>query len=305
MLSNVQVVPGATSVARFGQVLVWFETGPEGGGVMLTQLLQTAQAVAGGSVPSRHMGARLAAVLNTGDATAVPALAAATPEEAGLRVVVHGWGSLAAGVGASGDGESGGDAPGGGAPEGVSVRNGWVDQVVPHRAAFFLGRNTVPASAPGSGSSPGLEDGLATGDGVTFSLAEASATGQQPVAWPPPPPDVLPQAPPPPGRLVLDDGSTAVLERSCVLGHAPNVSPQVQAGGAIGLAVQGPGVAAAHAEILVEPERVSVRDLGAAATYVLTPGSQSWTHLGTGQLVSLVTGTRIALGQRTMSYEQP
>ncbi len=331
MLSNVQVVPGATSVARFGDVLVWFETGPEGGGVMLTQLLQAAQAVGGGSVPSRQMGARLAAVLNTGDASAVPALAAATPEDAGLRVVVHGWGSLA-GSDPSGGGTSGGGASGGGVVDSVNVRNGWVDQIVPRRPAFFLGRNTVPM-APGSSLS--LEHGIVAGDGVTFSLAddsapapadepppstppapateqrgpehtdEASATGQPPVGWPPPAPSLRPQAPPPPGRLVLDDGSTAVLERSCVLGHAPNVSPEVQTGAAVALAVQGPGVAAAHAEIRVEPGRVSVRDLGGAPTYVLAPGSQSWTPLDPGQLVPLVTGTRIALGQRSISYEQP
>lgn len=427
VLTNVQVLPGATSVARFGDVVVWFEMGSQGGGVMLTQLLQAAQAVSTGSVPSRQMGARLAAVLNTGDATAVPALVAATPEDDGLRVVVHGWGAVVA--------------------DGVHVPSGWVDEVISDRRTFFVGRNTVTPVAPVDGSVLDLEDGVVLGDGVSFGLepralassptADAlaeqptptpvpasapsptptpiptrvpdptpapapmasiwaarqpapaqvppakeeasipdpspadvpaapagttSAFGPSPTAWPPPgapseappepaekarppehptpyygqmppavddpvpptPPataDPVPETPPPAGdllppasdstpvaalptgRLVLDDGSNAPLERSCILGSAPHGSPAVQAGTAIPLTVVGVGVAGVHAEIRVEEGRVGVRDLGSATTYVLEPGSPSWTPLIAGQVITLAPGMRIAIGQRTIGYE--
>ncbi|MEO5680297.1 MAG: FHA domain-containing protein [Acidimicrobiales bacterium] len=368
MLTNVQVVPGATSVARYHDVLVWFETGPQGGGVMLTQLLQAVQAVASGSVPPRQMGARLAAVLNTGDATAVPALVAAAPDDEGLRVVVHGWGVVVA--------------------DGLRVPNGWVDQVIAGRRSFFLGRNTTTPVAPMERSALNLEDGIVPGEGVSFNLAPRPATtapgagapaappsapapadpragdpqagapaaatppapdpvpsvpaaapapGPPPVAWPPPgapsagpparptpppttpPPHAYGQVQPPSGgpaaaasppgaalgRLVLDDGSSAVLERTCVLGSAPQSSPAVQTGVAVPLTVAGAGIGAVHAEIRVEEGRVAVRDLGGGPTHVQAAGAPGWTPLAPGQLTPLLPGTRIALGQRTIAYERP
>lgn len=365
MLTNVQVLAGATSVARFADVIVWFETGPQGGGVTLTQLLQAVEGVSTGSVPSRQMGARLAAVLNTGDASAVPALVAATPEAGGLRVVVHGWGAVVA--------------------DGVHVPNGWVDQVIADRRTFFLGRNTVTPMAPVEGSTLDLEDGLVPGDGVSFALAapqpappgrstppaavpaaapaappsprpapEAapvaaapppavgtpaaeppayepppsdpppapsaiSSAGRPgdpgrpgepvPTTWPPvgapPGPAAAPPSTAPAGRLVLDDGSSAVLERTCVLGSAPHDSPAVQTGVAVPLTVLGPGVAPIHAEIRLEQGQPAVRDLGRAPTFLLWPGTASWAPLAAGQISTLTPGTRIALGQRTITYERP
>jgi hypothetical protein len=331
VLTNVQVLAGGTSVARFDDVVVWFETGPDGGAVMLTQLLEVVQGVASGSVPSRQLGARLAAVLNTGDAAAVPAMVAATPEGDGLRVVVHGWGAVVA--------------------DGIHLPNGWVDQLITDRRTFFLGRNTVTPVAPVEGSSFDLEDGIVPGDGVSFALAPAplapgglaspsappvpvaaappvpAAVGGsqavEPPAYEPPasdPPSVTAgsigfgspatrAAPAPaahsPGRLLLDDGSSATLERTCVLGSAPHGSPAVQTGVALPLTVQGVGVAPLHAEVRVEPGGVAVRDLGSATTYVLPPGTSSWTPLAAGQISPLAPGTRVALGQRTFSYERP
>lgn len=479
---------------------------------MLTQLLQAAQAVSAGAVPARQMGARLAAVLNTGDATAVPALVAATPDEDGLRVVVHGWGAVVA--------------------DGVHVLNGWVDQVIADRRTFFVGRNTVTPVAPVEGSGLDLEDGVVLGDGVSFVLEPALARSEAALPTPPPapmsawaatpiedldpnpvsspdpapaaaaapdsypdpaaapdptsapadpglaapdstpgpaprtPPAPLttiwglpvpaaasapvpedpgpepaerdPQAAPgaadtdaepsptaspapgeaagtdpgpattgspvpdqaastqpdptttgwpapgepestqadpaptrwpgpgeaastqadpaptgwpvpgaaaddqpepaqaapsepgpygqvqpapaeqplsaaapagppaaalPAGRLVLDDGSSALLERSCVLGTAPHGSPAVQTGTAIPLTVEGVGIAPVHAEVLVEQGRAGVRDLGSAVTYLLVPGSPSWAPLIPGQITTLTPGMRIAIGQRTIAYE--
>lgn len=57
MLTNVQVLAGATSVARFEDAVVWFEAGPGGGGAMLTEALQAVQAVGNGSEQSRQLGA--------------------------------------------------------------------------------------------------------------------------------------------------------------------------------------------------------------------------------------------------------
>lgn len=312
MLSNVQVLAGDTSVARLGDVVLWFETGPRGGGLVLTELLQAAQAVASGSVPSQQMGARLAAVLNAGDAEAVPAMAAATPEDGGLRVVVHGWGAVVA--------------------DGVHVPNGWADQVITGCRGFFLGRNTVTPVAPTQGGGLDLEDGVVPGDGVSFSLsggpapapepgapAVQLAAGAAPIAWPPPQHGRQPVAAPSPastttpgatvsppaGRLVLDDGSSAALERTCVLGSTPDASPAVQTGVALPLTVVGPGVAGVHAEVRVDPDGVAVRDLGSAATHVLPPGDRSWVLLAPGEVKPVTPGTRVALGSRTFSYEGP
>ena len=316
MLTNLQVLSGTTSVARLGEVVVWFETGPDGGGVMLTQLLQALQGVASGPVPSRQMGARLAAVLNTGDAQAVPAMVAATPEENGLRVVVHGWGAVVA--------------------DGVHVPNGWADQLIPDRRTFFIGRNTVTPVTPTEGASDELEGGVVPGDGLSFSLgpspgpastehhpSEDPAPMAAPTAWPPPPAPAVERARKPVhtrrppaaaragagparlGRLVLDDGSEALLERTSVLGSAPHASSAVQTEGAIPLTVVGPGVAEVHAEVRVDQGGVAVRVLGPSPTHLLAPGAPAWIPLEPGQLTSLTPGTRIALGQRTLSYERP
>lgn len=334
MLTSVQVLPGPRSVARLGAVVVWFETGPQGGGAVLTELLQEAQRVGSGSVPSHELGARLAGVLNAGSPEDVPALAAATPEDDGLRVVVHGWGAVVA------DGI-------------VHVPNGWADQVITGSRSFFLGRNTVTPVPPAEGSVFDLEDGVVPGDGASFTLSSPQAASPAlppaaadpaapppaappapwpaapaPIAWPPPlaamrgrdrphpapwaprptstaPRAVGPVGSSPAGRLVLDDGSSAVLERTCVLGSAPGASPAVQTGVAIPLTVVGPGVAGVHAELRVDQAEVAVRDLGAALTHVLPPGALTWIALAPGQVVPLEPGTRIALGRRTFSYERP
>ncbi|HEV8116671.1 MAG TPA: hypothetical protein VGP53_10570 [Acidimicrobiales bacterium] len=272
MLTDVQVVPGTTAVARFGEVLAWFEAGPDGGGAVLTQLLQATQGVASGSVPSGQVGARLAAVLNGGDATSVPALVAAAPEGEGLRVVVHGWGAVAA--------------------DGVHLPNGWADEHLASPGVWFLGRNTAVARAPVAHPTLRPGDGVVPGDGLRFGLT----------ATPPAPP--LPQDPAP-GRLVLDDGSMAVLARTCVLGSAPQLSPAVQSGAATPLTVGGAGVAAVHAEIHLGPGQVGVVALGTAVTYLLEVGAHSWVPLAAGALTPLAPGARIALGPRTISYQQP
>ena len=268
-----QVVPGTTAVARFGEVVVWFETGPNGGGLVLTQLLQATQSVASGSVPSSQMGARLAAVLNGGDATSVPALVAAAPEGDGLQVVVHGWGAVAA--------------------EGVHLDKGWADEHLASQSAWFLGRNTALARAPVTHPTLGPGDGVVPGDGLRFSL---TAT---------PPAQAAPPGVPAPGRLVLDDGSMAVLARTCVLGSAPQLSPAVQAGVATPLTVGGPGIAAVHAEVHLGSGQVGVVALGPAVTYLLEVGAHSWVPLTAGALTPLAPGARIALGPRTISYQQP
>ena len=104
---------------------------------------------------------------------------------------------------------------------------------------------------------------------------------------------------------MLDDGSAALLEHTCVLGTSPWGSPAVQTGVAIPLTLGGVGVAPVHAEIRVEEDRVSVRDLGSGATHVLAPGGASWEPLAPGQIRPLAPGSRVALGQRTLSYERP
>jgi hypothetical protein len=287
VLTDVQVVPGTTAVARFGEVLVWFEAGPHGGGAVLTQLLQATQGVASGSVPSGQMGARLAAVLNGGDATSVPALVAAAPEGEGLRVVVHGWGAVAA--------------------DGVHLPNGWADEHLASPGVWFLGRNTAVARAPVAHPTLGPGDGVVPGDGLRFGLtatppAQAAASeGPGPSRSEGP----LGAGAPAPGRLVLDDGSMAVLARTCVLGSAPQLSPAVQSGAATPLTVGGAGVAAVHAEIHLGPGQVGVVALGTAVTYLLEVGAHSWVPLPAGALTPLAPGARIALGPRTISYQQP
>ena len=298
VLTDVQVVPGTTAVARFGEVLVWFEAGAHGGGLVLTQLLEATQGVASGSVPSSQMGARLAAVLNGGDVTSVPAMVAAAPEGDGLRVVVHGWGAVAA--------------------DGAHLPKGWADEHLASQGAWFLGRNTAVASAPVAHSTLGPGDGVVPGDGLRFGLtatppAQAAAPeGPRPARsegplGPGPSRSEGPLGPgaPAPGRLVLDDGSMAVLARSCVLGSAPQLSPAVHSGAATPLTVGGPGIAAVHAEVHVGSGQVGVVALAPAVTYLLEVGAHSWVPLAAGALTPLAPGARIALGPRTISYQQP
>lgn len=261
-------------MARFGEVLLWFEAGPQGGGAMLTQLLQATQGVASGSTPPSQMGTRLAAVLNSGDESSVPALVAAAPEGDGLRVVVHGWGAIAA--------------------EGVHLPNGWVDEHLDPQRAWFLGRSSAVATPSLPDPLLGPADGVVPGDGVRFGLTATSPA-------PPPARDAKPGL----GRLVLDDGSTAGLTRTCVLGSAPHLSPAVQSGAATPLTVDGPGIAAVHAEIHLGPDQVAVVTLGPAVTYLLEVGAQSWVPLAVGAMTLLAPGARIALGPRTISYQRP
>lgn len=288
MRSAVQVTPGANAVGRFGDVVVWFETDPSGGGVMVTHVLQILRAVAAGSVAPHQMGARLAAVLTTGDHTAVPALVAAVPLQDGLQVVVHGWGAVAA--------------------DGIRVTQGWVDEVLTGRLSWWIGRNTANPVPPSPRSVVELVEGLVPGDGAAIAVdppPSAPALAQQPVEVQPELPEMHPADLDPPVRIVVDDGRTIELTTGFVLGTNPEGSRAVRQGLLQALVIDDPAgtVRPVHAELRVDGGRVAIVDATDGATHVLAPGADGWTLVPQGQVLKLQAGTRVAVGTRILLFQ--
>jgi hypothetical protein len=283
--TTVQVTPGITSVARFGDVVAWFETDASGGGVMVTQILQILRSVASGSVPHHQLGSRVAALLTTGDQGAVPALVAAVPVEGGLQVVVHGWGAVVA--------------------DGLRIPNGWIDEVIPGRQAWWIGRNTATPVAPTPDAPIALQEGVVPGSGAGIAVEP------EPVPEPEPEPEVIeePELDPadtdPPVRVVLDDGRTIELTTGFIIGSAPDGSRAVRQGLMEPLVLDSGGgtVRPIHAELRVEAGRVAIVDATDGATHVLTPGATEWELVEQGKILKLQAGTRLAIGSRILHFQ--
>ncbi len=113
---------------------------------------------------------------------------------------------------------------------------------------------------------------------------------------------------PPLGVLMVDDGSVYRLERSYLIGSAPDSDPTVTGGRARALTLgAAPAVAPAHAEIRLTGWGVSVIDRGSdnAVTQVLLPGATGWSALHPFVAQGLRPGAHIAVGRRTVSLISP
>ena len=305
MPNTVQVTPGESSVARFGEVVAWFETDSRGGGVMVTQVLQILRSVAYGAVAHHELGSRIAALLTTGEVGAVPALVAAVPVEGGLQVVVHGWGAVVA--------------------DGLRIPNGWVDEVVPGRETWWIGRNTATPLAPVVGSPIALQEGLVPGIGAGIALEARSAAPvveapvlEAPVLEAPAAESVFaPTAdaePPADGvdagessaLLQLDDGTTLEITTGFVVGSAPESSRAVRQGLLQPLVLTDAGgtVRPVHAEVRMEDGRVMLVDATGGATHVLPPGATDWQLVQQGRAVEVEVGTRVAIGTRVIYFPE-
>lgn len=108
------------------------------------------------------------------------------------------------------------------------------------------------------------------------------------------------------GFLVFDDGSVFHLDHDYVLGRQPEVDEEVKSGAVRGLRLEDSGgtVSRAHAIVRLVGWNVTIADRKSQnGTLVATKGSDQFVPVSRDQPVTLVPGSRIQLGQRTLVYE--
>ncbi len=112
---------------------------------------------------------------------------------------------------------------------------------------------------------------------------------------------------PPLGLLVLDDGTTFVLDADCVLGRDPERSEPAQQGlRPIRIEDSSGGMSRAHAEVRLVDWDVLVIDRGSTnGTHVRRPGQYDWVRAQAGEPVTLVPGAEVMLGNRIVSFDSP
>jgi hypothetical protein len=109
------------------------------------------------------------------------------------------------------------------------------------------------------------------------------------------------------GFLIFDDGSAVVLDDDYVLGREPEGDPDVQQGRAKALVVDDPSlmVSRVHARISVHHGEVTVVDANSAnGTLVAGPDDDGWSPLEPDAPLTIVPGTRILLGERSLVFER-
>lgn len=106
---------------------------------------------------------------------------------------------------------------------------------------------------------------------------------------------------PPLGKLVLDDGTTFVLDRDHVVGSAPDTDPSVAGGDVRPVKVTDPSgqVARVHAEVRLVGWDVLLVAL--APTFVLAPGALQWAPAPPAEPSPLPPGASVAVGPRTFT----
>jgi hypothetical protein len=108
------------------------------------------------------------------------------------------------------------------------------------------------------------------------------------------------------GFLVFDDGSVFHLDHDYVLGRQPEVDEEVKAGTVRGLRLDDSGgtVSRAHAIVRLIGWNVTIADRKSQnGTLVAAKGSEQFVPVSREQPITLVPGSRIQLGQRTLVYE--
>ncbi|WP_431951764.1 FHA domain-containing protein [Nocardia lijiangensis] len=110
---------------------------------------------------------------------------------------------------------------------------------------------------------------------------------------------------PPLGLLLLDDGTSYVLDSDCVLGREPDNSEAARRGSRpIRVDDASGGMSRTHAEIRLKDWDVTVVDSGSAnGTHIRQPGHQDWTRALPGHPVILQPGAQILLGGRTATFD--
>lgn len=107
------------------------------------------------------------------------------------------------------------------------------------------------------------------------------------------------------GVLLLDDGTTFTLDAEYLLGREPELDASVQNGRVRPLRLMDPNrsVSRVHATIDLEDWTVFVVDRGSSnGTYVAPRGAREWTRLQEHLPYPLPPGTRVAVGQRIMTF---
>ena len=112
---------------------------------------------------------------------------------------------------------------------------------------------------------------------------------------------------PPLGFLVLDDGTTFVLQTDLVVGREPEASPPAQAGATpIRLPDSAGRLSRAHAEFRLIEWDVAVVDLGSTnGTFVKPPGHDVWQRLTPHQPLLLQAGSEVQIGGRRVTFDSP
>ncbi|MFE7745809.1 FHA domain-containing protein [Nocardia sp. NPDC057455] len=110
---------------------------------------------------------------------------------------------------------------------------------------------------------------------------------------------------PPLGVLLLDDGTSFVLDNDCVLGREPEYSDAVARGARpIRLEDSSGGMSRAHAEIRLVDWDVTVVDGGSTnGTHIRHPGRQDWVRAVPGRPLVLAPGAQIQLGGRVLTFD--
>lgn len=117
--------------------------------------------------------------------------------------------------------------------------------------------------------------------------------------------NLVPGPRPPLGVVVLDDGSVFPLNEDYVVGREPDNAADVRAGRALPLALEDPEatVSREHAKILLQGWDVRIVDTSSNGTYVAKPGDADWTRLPAGEPMTIVPGTRLTMGSRSLVFD--
>ncbi|WP_040690441.1 FHA domain-containing protein [Nocardia vinacea] len=110
---------------------------------------------------------------------------------------------------------------------------------------------------------------------------------------------------PPLGLLMLDDGTSYVLDNDIVLGREPEHAEAVRRGARpIRLPDSSGAMSRAHMEVRLVEWDVAVVDQGSAnGTYIRMPGHQEWLRAMPNQLTTLAAGAQILLGGRILTFD--
>jgi len=107
------------------------------------------------------------------------------------------------------------------------------------------------------------------------------------------------------GVMVVDDGSSFVLDADYVVGRDPDQAAEVAAGDARSIVLPDvkKAISRVHARIRLDGWSVTVADAGSAnGTFMAQSGDQSWTRVGDAP-VPINPGTTVRVGHRTMLFD--